>query len=130
MAGNPRALRPHVIRPSPLAQVSHQRALSTLETSELSFDPLFRTHFSLVTQAERGDLTTGRSINSTLESGFAARKIYDGNEWLSQQHREKRRCRRMAILITLIVIAIVTSASIVGWYFNTERRKLTINGVE
>ncbi|TQS37711.1 hypothetical protein Golomagni_01804 [Golovinomyces magnicellulatus] len=130
MTGNPRALRPHVIRPSPLAQVSHQRALSTSETSELSYDPFFRTPFSFAIQAERGDLMTGRSISSTLESGSAARKMYDGNEWLLQQHREKRRCRRMAIFITSIVIAIVTSASIIGWYFNTERRKLTKNGVE
>ncbi|RKF62549.1 hypothetical protein OnM2_032025 [Erysiphe neolycopersici] len=122
MGGNPRAPRPHVIRPSPLAQVSHQRSLSvTPETSELSYDPLFWRRFSVAIQTDCGDIETGKSTISTSESGVSPRKKYHGDEWLSQQHREKRRCRQVAMCITGIVITIVVSAAVLGRHFTTGR---------
>ncbi|KAI6250483.1 hypothetical protein HI914_01782 [Erysiphe necator] len=118
MGGNPRALRPHISRPSPLAQVSHQRTLSaTPETAELSHDPLFWRRFSLAIQTDCGDVETGRSTSSTSESGVSPRKKHYGDEWLSQQHREKRRCRLIAICITGVVVMVVVSAAVVVRHF-------------
>ncbi|CAD6503954.1 BgTH12-05697 [Blumeria graminis f. sp. triticale] len=125
MGGNPRAMRPHVMRPSPLAQVSHQRALSSVSmASDLAHNPLFWKQFSITNRTELADPENGWSTSSHSDSSVLSRKKTDGDEWLAQQHREKRRCRLTALFITGILITVITCASIVGWHFTTGRRKL------
>ncbi|KAI1004967.1 hypothetical protein K3495_g3251 [Podosphaera aphanis] len=123
MGGNPRALRPHVIRPSPLAQVSHQRSLSLVPpSSELIRDPLFWKRFSMAMHTEKLDVEMGKSDSESSNCGTSPSNKYDGNEWLVQQHKEKRRCRIIALYIITIIIMIVIAAAVVWCHFKARRR--------
>jgi hypothetical protein len=44
------------------------------------------------------------------------------DEWLAQQHREKRHCRILCASITGIVLLVVIAVAIVGWYFTKVRK--------
>jgi hypothetical protein len=44
------------------------------------------------------------------------------DEWLAQQHREKRHCRVLCASITSVVVLLVIAAAIVGWYFTKVRK--------
>jgi hypothetical protein len=44
------------------------------------------------------------------------------DEWLAQQHKEKRHCRILCASITGIVLLVVIAAAIVGWYFTKVRK--------
>jgi len=44
------------------------------------------------------------------------------DEWLAQQHKEKRRCRILCVSITTAVALVIVAAAIVGWYFTKVRK--------
>jgi hypothetical protein len=44
------------------------------------------------------------------------------DEWLAQQHREKRRWRIMCTSITMVVALVIVAAAIVGWYFTKVKK--------
>jgi len=44
------------------------------------------------------------------------------DEWLAQQHKEKRHCRILCASITGIVLLVVIAAAIVGWYFTKVKK--------
>jgi len=44
-----------------------------------------------------------------------------GDQWLAQQHKEKRRCRIVCVSITFAVILVLAAAAMVGWYFVSVR---------
>ncbi|KUJ22755.1 uncharacterized protein LY89DRAFT_680867 [Mollisia scopiformis] len=68
MGGNPRAGRPHVVRPSPLQQVSHTRPLSSAPpTSGLVRDPLFWKRFSVAVHA--AEVCDEESGKGSVKSG-------------------------------------------------------------
>ncbi|KAG4431847.1 hypothetical protein IFR05_012664 [Cadophora sp. M221] len=116
--GRPRK-QPHVPRPSPLQQVHLTRPISQVPpTSGLVRDPMFWKRFSVaVHEAEGGDLESGRSASaSTIELKKNGERERE-NDWLAQQNKEKRRCRFMCMIITLIVVLLITGGSIAGWWF-------------
>ncbi|KAH7417179.1 hypothetical protein BKA64DRAFT_768983 [Cadophora sp. MPI-SDFR-AT-0126] len=116
--GKPRK-QPHVPRPSPLQQVHLTRPLSEVPpTSGLVRDPMFWKRFSVaVHEAEGGDLESGRSAStSTIELKKTGERERE-NDWLAQQHKEKRRCRITCMIITLLVAILITGGAIAGWWF-------------
>ncbi|EKD13616.1 uncharacterized protein L3040_009025 [Drepanopeziza brunnea f. sp. 'multigermtubi'] len=111
--GKPRR-EPYVKRPSPLGKVHLTRPISQAPPTAAG-DPIFWKRFSVaVREAENADLEGGRNDStSTIE----LRKRSDPNDWLAQQHQKKRNCRYVCMVITLLVVALVTGAAIVGWWF-------------
>jgi hypothetical protein len=72
----------------------------------------------------RAALIRSMSIYQIYEEQAKGRKLtVDGrDEWLAQQHREKRNCRILCASITGIVLLVVIAAAIVGWYFTKVRK--------
>ncbi|PMD39729.1 hypothetical protein L207DRAFT_583582 [Hyaloscypha variabilis F] len=125
--GKSRAHQPYVKRPSPLQQVHSTRPLSQLPeanenqaappANDLVRDPQFwkrlstAVHRAEVTKdVERGSQMSG-TTNSTLN-----------DEWLAQQHREKRHCRVLCASISGVVLVFVIATAVVGWYFTKVRK--------
>ncbi|RDW67779.1 hypothetical protein BP6252_09175 [Coleophoma cylindrospora] len=101
-------------RPSPLAQVQFTRPISATPEMGLVRDPEFWKRFSAAAhQAEEKEIPQSSS----------SRDSDDGDHWLAQQHREKRRCRCICLVTTLIVALLITAGAVVAWYF-TKYRKL------
>jgi len=126
MGGNPRAGRPHVQRPSPLQQVHLTRPISQAPTaSGLVRDPQFWKRFSVAVHAAEGDVELGstKSRSNSSGSGSSAgieKNSGQGDQWLDQQRREKRRCRILCMSITLAVLLVIIAGGVVGWYFTHE----------
>ncbi|KAH8603076.1 hypothetical protein B0O99DRAFT_498474 [Bisporella sp. PMI_857] len=115
--------RPHhakVHLPSPLQQVHLTRPLSVAPSNHqpemgLVRDPAFWKRFSTaVHRAETFDSEKGAKSPSSFN-------MKNEDQWLVQQHREKRRCRVICVSITLAVIIVVTAAAVCGWYFVNVR---------
>ncbi|PMD52170.1 uncharacterized protein K444DRAFT_621318 [Hyaloscypha bicolor E] len=122
--GRPRAHRPHVKRPSPLQQVHSTRPLSQAPEPEaappavgLVRDPHFWKRFSTAVHMSEvtGDVEQGLQKSEKTSVGTK-------DEWLAQQHREKRHCRVLCASITSVVVLLVIAAAIVGWYFTKVRK--------
>ncbi|KAI9053407.1 hypothetical protein LZ554_002365 [Drepanopeziza brunnea f. sp. 'monogermtubi'] len=106
--------RPGTRRPQRDGQAT-PRAVRQAALAARKGDPIFWKRFSVaVREAENADLEGGRNDStSTIE----LRKRSDSNDWLAQQHQEKRNCRYVCMVITLVVVVLVTGAAIVGWWF-------------
>ncbi|CZS91513.1 uncharacterized protein RAG0_02114 [Rhynchosporium agropyri] len=116
--GKPRK-QPHVPRPSPLQQVQLTRPISQAPVSPgLVRDPIFWKRFSAAVHAsEEFDLERGRSDStSTVDSKKKGERKRE-NDWLEQQWKEKRRCRTLCIVITLIVACLISGGAVAGWWF-------------
>ncbi|KAE9381332.1 hypothetical protein N431DRAFT_424893 [Stipitochalara longipes BDJ] len=122
--GKPRAQRPHVKRPSPLQQVHSTRPLSQAAEPEaappavgLVRDPHFWKRFS--TAVHKAEVT-GDVEQGSQKSGKTSVDTKD--EWLAQQHKEKRRCRILCASITGVLLLVIIAAAVVGWYFTKARK--------
>lgn len=80
-------------------------------------DPHFWKRFSTAVHmaevpgdVERGSQKSGKS------------SVDKKDEWLAQQHKEKRHCRILCASITGIVLLVVIAAAIVGWYFTKVKK--------
>jgi hypothetical protein len=83
-----------------------------------------------------GDVEKGpqKSGKTSVDTKYVYPRVYerqgergiltsDGrDEWLAQQHKEKRRCRILCASITGIVLLVIIAAAIVGWYFTNVRK--------
>lgn len=72
----------------------------------------------------RAAMIRSMSIYQTYEEQAEGRVLTsDGrDEWLAQQHREKRHCRILCASITGIVLLVVIAAAIVGWYVTKVKK--------
>jgi len=108
--------KPKVLRPSPLQQVV-TRPLSQFPLSQtapemgLVRDPAFWKRFSVAVHRAESDIEMG------LRTPASSVDIKYGDQWLEQQHKDKRRCRTICVVITISVIIVLAAAAVVGWYF-------------
>ncbi|KAK2628128.1 hypothetical protein QTJ16_002774 [Diplocarpon rosae] len=110
--GKPRT-QPYIKRPSPLKEVHLTRPISQAPTTPgLVKDPVL---FQIFAHAPKADLEVGGENDSTSTGG--SRKERADSDWLAQQHREKRRCRIICMVITLMVVMLIIGAAIAGWWF-------------
>ncbi|KAM3086779.1 hypothetical protein ACMFMG_000902 [Clarireedia jacksonii] len=77
-------------------------------------------------EGNRRSDTVGSGSRDSVASGVGKKakkekkeKIYgyDGEDWLEQQYREKRRCRAICIGVTLLVAILVAAAVVIVLYF-------------
>lgn len=134
MGGNKRAGKPHVARPSPLQQEFNSRPISTVPsavqsqvflaqptelapTSGLVRDPMFWKRFSVAIHMSEVGPDDEESGKGSVKSGSTVEIKSAGDDWLSQQRKEKRRCRCVCISITVLVLIIIAAGAFCGWYF-------------
>jgi len=74
-------------------------------------DPAFWKRFSTaVHRAEQGDAELG------LKTPASSVDMKYGDQWLVQQHKEKRRCRILCVSITFAVILVIAAVTTVAFY--------------
>ncbi|KAA8576289.1 hypothetical protein EYC84_006430 [Monilinia fructicola] len=114
MGGKPRNFGMKEHRPSPLKQEVSQRPISMQSPSMgLVRDPMFWKRFSTAVHMSEVDL-------KEIESGFASERLEkrkdsygEGEDWLDQQYKERRRCRLICMWSCILQE---------GSIFRTERR--------
>lgn len=112
MSGHPRVLGPHVIRPSPLAQVSLSRPLSLVsDAPEYTRDPDFWKRFSIAVQANLNSMEADPSSASNNGSG-------------TYSHKKKNP------YVNLYTLNYLISNTIIGMngYLNNIKRSNTVDG--
>ncbi|KAL3424864.1 hypothetical protein PVAG01_04145 [Phlyctema vagabunda] len=116
--GKPRKQRSQP-KPSPLQQVHFTRPLSLAPASSppemgLVRDPQFWKRFSVAAHQAEVKEVSPTSSTSDGESGY-------GDQWLTQQHKEKRRCRVLCASITVVIAVTITAGAVVAWWFTKGR---------
>jgi hypothetical protein len=46
-----------------------------------------------------------------------ANEFVDRDDWLGQQRKEKRRCRVLCAVITVVIMILIAGGAFCGWYF-------------
>ncbi|KIN04157.1 hypothetical protein OIDMADRAFT_26774 [Oidiodendron maius Zn] len=99
--------------PSPLHQVLLTEEPLELEASHgLVRDPRFWRLFSKAVH-----LSDGEKLESGLQTASNTADAKEGDEWLAEQYKERRKCRIICGVITAAVILAILTVVLVAYYF-------------
>ncbi|KAH8815234.1 hypothetical protein F5884DRAFT_851721 [Xylogone sp. PMI_703] len=109
----PRPDQLRVQRPSPLKQVHDHKSFEEKEMKNpapgLVRDPDFWDRFSTAVQLSEKN-------NASIESSASSIDVKYGDDWLTQQRKEKRRYRYICLGVLLAICVTAVAAGVVVWY--------------
>ncbi|RFU25662.1 hypothetical protein B7463_g10682, partial [Scytalidium lignicola] len=112
----PRRDQPRIQRPSPLKQVHDPQSFADIERPPpgLVRDPHFWRRFSTAVHLSEQ--------NGSIESPASSIDMKYGDDWLTQQRKEKRRYRYLCLGVLLAICLAAIAGGVVAWYLGKAKK--------